>query len=529
MTKRDGETLDLTADVLIVGGGPAATWAAVAAAGAGSRVVLVDKGYVGTSGATAPANTGTWSPPPGERRRAAIDARMPRTGGLADREWVERTLGMVWEKLHCLADWGYPFPIDDDGEVYRANLRGPDYMHFMRRRVLRAGVKIFDHHPALELLGDEEGVAGAAGIDRQHDRPWRVRAGAVVLATGGCAFGERMLGAAALTGDGYLMAAEAGAMLSGMEFSAQYATSPKPSALNKGLPFRWASFFREDGTPLDTDGKDRYWVIAEALLEGPVFAQYDKASPGLQEWLRQGQPNCFLPLDRSFVDAFAERWPVTLRCEGTVRGVGGIRLAGDDCATDVPGLYAAGDAASRERLTGAISGGGGPNSSWAIASGNWAGRAAAAHAARIAGRIADRRAVPLGRAGLRPAAEARDDVVAADLARVVREEMLPLDRNYFRRGAVMERSLDRLDASWAALSRHVHGAGVGTVKAREAAALIAASRWAYRSALAREESRGMHRRRDRPAADSVFTCLFEASGLDEVHIARRTIPWGAAS
>ena len=106
-------------------------------------------------------------------------------------------------------------------------------MHFMRRRALRAGVKIHDHHPALELLSDGEAIVGAAGVDRQSDRPWRVRAGAVVLATGGCAFGERMLGAAALTGDGYLMAAEAGAVLSGMEFSAQYTTAPKPSALNK--------------------------------------------------------------------------------------------------------------------------------------------------------------------------------------------------------------------------------------------------------------------------------------------------------
>src|SRR6185369_11694269 len=281
--------------------------------------------------------------------------------------------------------------------------------------------------PALELLGDGDGVIGAVGVDRQSGEPWRVCAGAVVLATGGCAFGERMLGAATLTGDGYLMAAEAGAVLSGMEFSSQYATAPKPSALNKGLPFAWASFFREDGSRLETEGKDRYTVVAEALLEGPVYAQYDKAGPELQQWLRQGQPNCFLPLDRSFVDPFAERWPVTLRCEGTVRGVGGIRLTGDDCWTGIPGLYAAGDAASRERLTGAISGGGGPNSSWAIASGNWAGRAAAEYARRH-GSTSEGRIAPLGRAGLQPSAEERQEVTAAELAEVVREEMLPLNR-----------------------------------------------------------------------------------------------------
>jgi succinate dehydrogenase/fumarate reductase flavoprotein subunit len=145
-------------------------------------------------------------------------------------------------------------------------------MHFMRRRVLAAGAIILDHHPALELLGDGDAIAGAAGIDRQRNRPWRIRAGAVVLATGGCAFGERILGAATSSGDGYLMAAEAGAVLSGMEFSAQYAFTPKPSALNKGLPFRWASFSRQDGSPISAAGRDRHSAVAEALLEGPVYA-----------------------------------------------------------------------------------------------------------------------------------------------------------------------------------------------------------------------------------------------------------------
>jgi succinate dehydrogenase/fumarate reductase flavoprotein subunit len=351
----------------------------------------------------------------------------------------------------------------------------------------------------------------------------------VVLATGGCAFGERMLGAATLTGDGYLMAAEAGAVLSGMEFSAQYAFTPKPSALNKGLPFRWASFTRQDGTPISTAGPDRHAAVAEALLEGPVFAQYDKAALELRPWLRQGQPNCFLPFDRSGVDPFTERWPVTLRCEGTVRGVGGIRLLDDDCATGVPGLYAAGDAATRERLTGAISGGGGPNSAWAIASGNWAGRAAAMFAARIDARIADRPVSPLGQAGLRPAGTVRDDLDAHELVRTVREEMLPLDRNFFRREVTLRQSLDRLDACWGDLRHHGRGEGLAAVKLREAAALAATSRWAYRSALARAESRGMHRRRDIPGAHAGFACSLQVSGLGEIRVARADDPTIAAA
>jgi len=394
---------------------------------------------------------------------------------------------------------------------------------------LRSGVAVLDHHPALELLSDRGVIAGAAGIDRQRNRPWRVRAGAVVLATGGCAFGERMLGATGLTGDGYLMAAEAGATLSGMEFSAQYALAPKPSALNKGLPFNWASFFREDDTRLDSDGKDRHVVVAKALLEGPVWAQYDKAAVEIRPWLRQGQPNCFLPLDRTGIDPFTQRFPVTLRCEGTVRGVGGIKLTGDDCSTGIPGLYAAGDAASRERLTGAVTGGGGPNSSWAIASGNWAGRAAAEFAARESGRLGDRSVTGIGRAGLRPAASAVLDVSADDILATVREEFLPLQRNFFRRASTLRQSLDRLAGIWVELRDRLPGVGLGAVKSREAAALTATSRWAYASALARAESRGMHRRLDLPEARPEFLCAFEASGLDRIDVARSAIPGGAVA
>jgi succinate dehydrogenase/fumarate reductase flavoprotein subunit len=155
-----------------------------------------------------------------------------------------------------------------------------------------------------------------------------------------------------------------------------------------------------------------------------------------------------------------------------VRGVGGIKLTGDDCSTGVPGLYAAGDAASRERMTGAITGGGGPNSSWAIASGTWAGRAAADFAARETAKIRDRRVSGLGRAGLRPAVAARSSANASDIWQTVREEFLPLDRNFFRRGATLEQSLDRLDRTWRELRDHLPGEGLGAVRSREAAALM---------------------------------------------------------
>ncbi|MET8953424.1 FAD-dependent oxidoreductase [Streptomyces sp. NPDC004393] len=39
----------LSTDVLLIGGGPAGTWAAIKATQAGADVVLADKGYTGAS------------------------------------------------------------------------------------------------------------------------------------------------------------------------------------------------------------------------------------------------------------------------------------------------------------------------------------------------------------------------------------------------------------------------------------------------------------------------------------------------
>src|SRR5215467_13187040 len=45
----EGDGVSATADVLVIGGGPAGCWAAITAAENGASVVLADKGYCGTS------------------------------------------------------------------------------------------------------------------------------------------------------------------------------------------------------------------------------------------------------------------------------------------------------------------------------------------------------------------------------------------------------------------------------------------------------------------------------------------------
>ena len=84
------ELLDLNTDVLVIGGGPAGTWAALRARQSGADVVLVDKGYCGTSGATAPSGTGIWYVDPDPSARAKAKASREALGGhLADHHWMD--------------------------------------------------------------------------------------------------------------------------------------------------------------------------------------------------------------------------------------------------------------------------------------------------------------------------------------------------------------------------------------------------------------------------------------------------------
>ncbi|WP_371497080.1 FAD-binding protein [Kitasatospora sp. NBC_00374] len=510
---------ELTADVLVVGGGPAATWAALEAARAGADVLLVDKGYCGTSGATAAGGTGVWyvAPDP-QAREAAMASREALGGHLADRGWMGRVLERTYAAMNELAETGgYPFPTGPDGRQLRNGLQGPEYMRRMRIRVRRAGVRILDQSPVTELLTAADGsVAGAAGYRRQAGHPYRVRAGAVVLATGGCAFLSKALGTDTDTGDGALYAAEVGAELSGMEFSNAYGIAPEHTSVTKTAFYSFATFYRADGDVLEgAASQGGRSVIARELLTGKVYCRLDRADAAARQAMRLAQPNFFLTFDRLGIDPFTERFAVTLLAEGTVRGTGGIRIAGEDCRTTVPGLYAAGDAATRELICGGFTGGGSHNAAWAMSSGSWAGRGAAGYASRLGSRRHTRRVRPAGGAGLRPTGGSSElsyrEVVAA-----VQGEVLPYEKNYLRHGQVLTEALTVLDGTWQRLRSGLYGTGRDTIRARQAAALAANARWMYRSALARTESRGMARRADFPEQDPAQHHRIATGGLDEV-------------
>ena len=82
---------------------------------AGASVILVDKGYCGSSGATAAAGTGVWYVPPvADPRESAMASREGMDGFLADRRWMQRVLDETWARVPELDEHGYPFPVDPE-------------------------------------------------------------------------------------------------------------------------------------------------------------------------------------------------------------------------------------------------------------------------------------------------------------------------------------------------------------------------------------------------------------------------------
>ncbi|WP_280498970.1 FAD-binding protein [Nocardia cyriacigeorgica] len=484
-------------DVLILGGGPAGIWAALSAAATGARVILADKARCGATGPSAIGTTSLWNIAPGPARAETVRRALGHGGWLGDPETIHRVLAETHERIAQLADRGHRF---SGGQLAgRIWLDGAAYLRRLRRVALEAGVRVLDHHPATQLLVDSEGiVSGAAGMQRHNKfRPWTVRASAVVVATGGCAFGSGRAGTDVDTGDGLLFAVEAGAELSGMEFSSAYGLAPATSvsAADRGLIF--AELHDETGTVIEGHRGAAFAALAEGRR---IYGIPAALSPGQRRRLRR----------HGTVDP---EKGIALRAvlEGTVRGTGGLHLTGPDCATSIPGLFAAGDVTTREAVTGAVSGFGG---SWALASGTWSG----AGAARFArGRpVPDRPALaPAGPgAGLSPVARIDPRAVIG----LVQEHTLPLRRSYRRSAGSLRDSIAELDAMWPGALFDLGGTGAERLRAREAAAMLAVARWTKYSALARTESRGIHRRTDFPETDAGWRMRLRSGGLDTVWV-----------
>jgi succinate dehydrogenase/fumarate reductase flavoprotein subunit len=518
---------EFTADVLVIGGSLAGSWAGIAAHQSGAKVIVADKGYAGAAGPIAAGSVGAYFLKPDDpiQRDAMINARMPLAFGLADSRWGEKILDQSYRNMQLMADWGYAWPLTSDGRQRRGTIT-PNVLAFLRRRLEFLGVRLLDKHPVLELLISDGVASGAAGIDRKTGETFLIRAGAIVLATGGTAFLSKTAGTGGNTGDGYLLAAEAGAHFSGMEFTSQFHIRPYGGTQTKGT-YRggdsggWAQLTDNHGKPVNLGRQ-----TAKAIMEtGAVWDSFESVrDPEMRKLVIGAFYGTSQFFEDAGIDPFQGRHRADWILEGTLRATGGIEID-NRLQTAVPGLFASGDVSTREKVNGAGPPGGGPAAGWALGAGFYSGREAAAFAKAIGPVHASRAARPVGQAGLRPTGPRREVDLKAVL-RPIQEHMEALDRNYLREEKTLKSSLAEYAAIWRRLKSDLAGpeadtareSARGTLKARETAALLQAARWINATALERTETRGLHRRSDFPNLDPAQHHHLITGGLDEVWV-----------
>ena len=226
----------LKTDVLVVGGGGAACRAALEANMAGAKVILAVKGSfagigVRGSGSTAGGVSDRGGPAyPGIVGIQGFDAKnaSPLTPEQDFANIIQLGLGMTDRKLAMvLSEQAYevmrPLVGDWSGEIlprqWGIKSHGIPIMFGLTRMIRQSSVEVMENTMVVDLLLEDGRVAGAMAIDEESGELRIIKAGAVILGTGGKGnLFKHSLTSACTTGDGYAMAYRAGAELMNLEF-----------------------------------------------------------------------------------------------------------------------------------------------------------------------------------------------------------------------------------------------------------------------------------------------------------------------
>lgn len=530
----------LDCDVLVIGGGLAGLSAALSALRAGARVTVVSKGFAGADGVSPFAGGVALYLLPSDDAEGFLDEHERAVEGLIHREAVLRVAEESARLWRQLADLGAPLPRDPDGGLRRRWLRVGSRTHvprlaldsvgllrFLRRAARQAGARVVDHACVTALLRSPCGsAAGAAGFLRQDGTVFAVRARTVVLAAGGCAWRGAHMGVHSAMGEAYGLAALAGAELASMEFCVSYIATcslfdSHGQCVLAALGGRFRNSLGENilerhGEPDPAPTQRLALAMLTELCEGrgPVYFDLRGIGPEQRRRWEQDFPLVAKGLSRTGVDVFREPVPWIPGFTGSIGGGGGVRvlsLAGD---TGVPGLFAAGDAACRTPVVGAGSGLTYLNLSWALASGHWAG-AAAARLARERDPAPPREAdvAAAWEAALAPLHRGRGPEPVR-LLKALQRRVVDPERNFFR----TRRTLAELSASAQELWVQAQEARAqdwhDLVRCHEVRHAVLTAAAMFAAAQAREETRGWHRRLDFPQRDDARWQRWTVARLD---------------
>ena len=546
-------------DILVLGGGGAALYAAIRAHDADPRlrIAVASKGLFGKSGCTRMVQGGynvVLDP------RDSFDKHYDDTlrgGGLINQQdlaWVlvtqaperiielENRFGCYFDRnadgtIHQRALAGQSF----NRTVHRGDLTGIELMSRLSEQVLLRDVRLMNEVRGVELLFDEhrERVCGAMLLDINSGELIGMSARAVLLATGGAAPLYRITPAALeKTGDGLAMGWRAGGELVDMEMMQFHPTGLIAGdsvmtgvVLEEGLRGAGGHLLngagerfmaRYDPAKMERSTRDR--VSRSSFMEMRAGRGTPEGGVHLdvrhlgRDFLLQSSPGMYKRCLSIGIDMARQPIPVTPTAHFQM---GGIRID-TECRTSIPGLYAAGEDAGGVHGANRLGGNGVAES---IVFGALAGDAMArrlgetrrvepakGETERIASRLAPRGG------GANPFGLRRElGRVAWDRLGIIRSaESL----------TAAQADLDRIEERLSDVPIARDAAGDAALNERlNVENLVAVARLVRLGAMLREESRGSHYREDFPAASADGFCnLFLSRAADgSIVSARRPV------
>jgi succinate dehydrogenase flavoprotein subunit len=536
--------MHIDTDILIVGAGGAGMYAALSAARRGAeRVLLVDKSLVGRGGATIMAQM-TVAAALGEECpddwTAHLDDTLAAGRGLCDESLAAALCEDAPARIREMEGWRVGWARRANGRIAQVTAPGHSrprccYVDFLntgpavaatlRRQVGHVNaIRRVSNLTVTDLVTVDGESIGAVALDVSAGEPVTIAAKAVIIATGGLTrIYARNSASANMGGDGYALALAAGAELVDMEFVQFFPIGHLAPRLVGMDPIMWDPFrYKLGGRLLDLNGREFLADYGSDETSGYTTPR-DIATYAITKEVAAGRGSPHGGVYLSFthvpeadlegafgpvIERLAKNGIDLTRMTVEVAPIAHYHMGGiavdENMASQVPGLFAAGEAVGGANGTNRLSGNAIPE---ALVFGERAGRSAARYAANRA-QIWEPLAAAPSVARIASLADGRPgDVSAAELLEELRDLMWT-EVGPFRYADGLNRALTRiadlrtaLDRVAVAPGRRVNASLADWLELR--AGLVAAEAVA-RAAAARCESRGAHQREDFPETDPAW-------------------------
>ncbi len=194
-------------DVLVIGSGMAGLFAAVKAHDAGAKVMMVSKGRLGSSGQT-PFAKGIFAFDP-EKEELSIDefvAKISRSAMGSNNEAYTRQMAEhSLDRVNELKSWGF-----FDSAIYNKSFSKP---------INERNIPVHERIVVTHLIKEDEKIVGAAGFSVDEQKVLIYEAKSDILCTGAGGFKPNGFPIGDLTHDGTIMAYDIGAKVTGKEWN----------------------------------------------------------------------------------------------------------------------------------------------------------------------------------------------------------------------------------------------------------------------------------------------------------------------